>query len=279
MTQRPEKCGIAIVANDKIYKWLLAFLESYRTTNAATPLYLIPYDENCEQTRRAAAAYGAVLVEDELDEIDALAERLYPLNPGRRRRLRKLQALALPLDQVIYLDVDTILFRDFSPLFGKLVAGTHDFIIASTSAEYVYNEAGRDHDLLQGAVFFNDGFFSTASRLLNVGDFIRIVDENEKLFHAVRKRGGLFAQPLVNFVVHREGLAVTSLAETLPRASDESFYKPVSASFADDGLPVDGEGRKIYFSHWAGATRLPRGGIFDKAWRRQYDNALARMAS
>jgi hypothetical protein len=270
-----KKYGIAIVANDKVYKWLLAFLESWRLTNAATPLYIIPYDENCMATRQAASVYGATMVEDELEEIDALARRLYPLTPGRRRRLRKLQCLGLPLDQVIYLDADIVLFRDFSPLFGKLRPGKCEFIIASTSPDYVYNDAGQGQ--FEGATLFNDGFFSTSSSLLNIGDFIRTIDENEKLFHAVRKRGGLFAQPLVNFVVHSKKLAVTSLAATLPNASDESFYKPLSASFAADGLPLDGEGREIYFCHWAGATLLPRNGIFDDAWRRYYDAAAVRM--
>jgi hypothetical protein len=275
MSQKPERCGIAIVANDKVFKWLLAFLESWRVTNATTPLYIIPYDENCTQTRQAASVYGATMVEDELEEIDALARRLYPLTPGRRRRLRKLQCLGLPLDQVIYLDADIVLFRDFSPLFGKLVPGKCEFIIASTSPDYVYNDAGQGQ--FEGATLFNDGFFSTSSSLLNIGDFIRTIDENEKLFHAVRKRGGLFAQPLVNFVVHSKKMAVTSLAATLPNASDESFYKPLSAGFAADGLPVDGEDREIYFCHWAGATLLPRNGVFDDAWRRYYDAAAIRM--
>ena len=199
-------------------------------------------------------------------QIDALARRLYPLTPGRRRRLRKLQALALPLDQVIYLDADIVLFRDFSPLFGKLAKGECEFIIASTSPDYVYNQAGQDHASRARPCSMTD-FFPLRAHLLDIGDFIRIIDENEKLFHSVRKRGGLFAQPLVNFVVHSKKLEVKSLAGVLPGASDESFYKPLSAAFADDGLPVDGEGREIYFCHWAGATLLPRGGIFDAAWR------------
>ena len=254
-----EKYGIAIVANDKIAKWLLAFLESWHATNRATPLFIIPYDESCDATRRAAAVYGATMVEAALDEIDALARRLYPLTPGRRRRLRKLQALALPLDQVIYLDADIVLFRDFAPLFGKLAAGECEFIIASTSADYVYNEAGSD--FFQSATLFNDGFFSTSRDFLGIGDFIRIIDENEKLFHSVRKRGGLFAQPLVNFVVHSKKLAVKSLAGVLPGASDESFYKPLSAAFAADGLPVDGEGGKS-ISAIGRAPRCCRGAAF-----------------
>ncbi|MGH6869033.1 MAG: hypothetical protein ACREDA_09245, partial [Methylocella sp.] len=60
--------GIAIIANDRIINWLLPFLESYLATNAATPLYLIPYDENVALTRRAAGIYGVHFVEPDSAE-------------------------------------------------------------------------------------------------------------------------------------------------------------------------------------------------------------------
>ena len=67
-------------------------------------------------TRRAAEIYGANYVDEEPVEIDRLSQELYPgLFNSNRRRLRKLQALALPLDEVAYVDVDVILFRDFTP--------------------------------------------------------------------------------------------------------------------------------------------------------------------
>jgi hypothetical protein len=277
MQDSSGKNGIAILANDKVYDWLLPFLESHRRTNTATPLYVIPYDDEVARTRRAADAYGAHFVEDDLSDIDALAKRLYPLQPRRRRRLRKLASLLLPLDQVIYMDADTVLFRDFAPLFGRLERGKTEFVIASISPDYVYNRRHRDHDFLRHAVLFNDGFFSTSRALVNFDTFRQVIDADEELFHAVRKRGGLFAQPLVNFVVHRTGLAIRSLAAVLDSASDESFYKPVSAAFDPSGLPVDGDGRQIYFAHWAGAHLMPRNGIFDGLWHAYARDAAARM--
>ena len=74
--------GIAVLANDKVIKWLLPFLESHRITNAATPLYIIPYDDDLTLTAQAAARYGAHLITDDLSAIDSLARRLYPLQPG-----------------------------------------------------------------------------------------------------------------------------------------------------------------------------------------------------
>ena len=116
--------GIAIVGNDKIIDWLVPFLESYRETNASLPLYLIPYDDNVTRTRRVAEIYGAHFIEEEPVEIDRLAKELYPgIFNTNCRRLRKLQALALDLDEVAYVDVDVVLFRDFRPIFGRLDGG------------------------------------------------------------------------------------------------------------------------------------------------------------
>lgn len=260
------KNGIAIVANDKIIDWLLPFLESYRATNAATDLYLIPYDDNVRATRQAAENYGVIWADGDFGDLDRLAQRLYPFSPYRRRRLRKLYALGLPLDRVIYMDVDTILFRDFRPVFECLQPGETDFIIASTSNDYVYNNSREDHAFLRNAKLFSDGFFLTSRHIVSVSDFHEVIDRDERLFHAIRKRGGLYAQPFVNFVVHRRELHVRSLSECLPGASDESYYKAKNASFRDDG-PVDCHGNAIYFAHWAGALSMPHGRVFDDAWQ------------
>jgi hypothetical protein len=273
---QPVKNGVAIVANDKIIEWLLPFLESYQATNSATDLYLIPYDENVKTTRRAADVYGVHWVGDDMIELDRLARRLYPLSPYRRRRLRKLQALALPLDRVIYLDVDIIVFRDLRPIFQQLQPGETDFIIASASIDYVYNDSHVEHEFLKDVKLFNDGFFLTSRHVVSLRDFHDVIDRDEKLFHAIRKRGGLYAQPLVNFVVHRRNLRIRSLSECVPGASDETFYKAPSPVFRDNG-PVDCHGQEIYFAHWAGAVTTPHGRAFDQAWQEYAKKAGARM--
>jgi len=273
-----ESCGIAIVANDKVLHWLLPFLESYLATNADIPLYLIPFDGNVVRTRHAAERYGANWVKDETTEVDALAKRLYPMFPHHRRRLRKLQALALPLDRVIYLDVDIILFRSFRDVFRALRTGETDFVIASSSDDYVYNSRRGRHAFLDGVTLFNDGFFLTSRHILSLADFERVIAADESLFHSVRKRGMLFAQPLVNFVVHRRGLKVRSLGDCVPRASNESFYKAEGVRLTKNG-PLDWEGREIYFAHWAGATGMPKRRIFDALWQDYARRARERMES
>lgn len=271
-----KKYGIAIIANDRVIDWLLPFLESHRATSATVPLYLIPYDDNMARTRKAAEVFGVEVVDIDSAQLDALARRLYPLNPGHRRRLRKLLALTLPLDEVIYLDVDIILLRDFSQVFGRLAAGKTEFIVASQSEDYVYNARHVQYDFLRDVLLFNDGFFATSRDILSLQDFYDVIAADEKIFHAVRQRGGLFAQPLTNFVVHRRGLKIAQLDECIPGASSESYYKAEGITLTENG-PLDQSGNQVYFCHWPGIIGLPGRRVFDGLWHEFARRAAARM--
>jgi len=275
-TPASKNYGMATLANDKIIQWLLPFLESYRATNASTPLYVIPYDDNAQLTRRAAEIYGVNFVETDSAELDALAKRLYPFFPAHRRRLRKFLCLALPLEEVIYFDADILLFRDFGSMFGRLEAGKIDLIVSAQADDFVYNNNSKRYDFLREALRFNDGFFIAANSILSLKNFRDVIEKHEAVFHAVRQRGMLFAQPLTNFVVHRLGLRVVPVYHCIPRASGESFYKAEGVTFDASG-PRDSQGDEIYFAHWAGAVTLPGRRVFDAAWRQYADLAAARM--
>ena len=267
--------GIAIIANDKIVDWLLPFLESYLATNGSTPLYLIPYNENHERTKRIAELYGVSFVDIDCTELDALSKHLYPFSLGKRFRLRKLLSLVLPLDEVIYFDVDIILYRDFSPLFGQLQAGKTEFIVCGSTMDYVYNRKSEKYPYLRDAPRFNDGFFMTSKSILSIDDFHEAMREDEATFHAVRARGGLYAQPLTNFVVHRKGLKIVSFHDLIPGASAQAYHMAEGIRFDAKNLPVD-DGGEIYFAHWPGVSGLPSNRSFDASWREFARLATAR---
>lgn len=275
---RVQTRGVAILANDKVFDWLLPFLESYLATNLAIPLHVIPFDDNIAKTRRAAEVYGARMVEGDLARIDALAKRLYPFFPHHRRRLRKLQALTLPCDRIIYMDADTVLFRNLEVVFSSFEPGEADFVVASPSDEYVFNRRQSDYPFLRDVMRFNDGFFLTSRDALSLTDFERVIEKDAAIFHRVRKRGMLFAQPLVNFVVHRLGLRVRALADCVRNASNESYYKAEGVTMGESG-PLDWQGRDIYFAHWAGTTTKPKSRIFDSRWHEYATRARERMAA
>jgi hypothetical protein len=272
-----KKYGIAIIANDRMIDWLLPFLESYAETSASIPLYLIPYDENIARTSAIAAAYGAEVVSIESSELDALTRRLYPFNPTHRRRVRKLLALALPLDEVIYIDIDTIILQDFSRLLGHIRAGQTDFIVSTRCFDYIFNSRYKGYDFLRDALLFSDGFFVTSRHVLSLKDFYDVVSHDERDFHAVRHRGGVFSQPLTNFVVHRRNLKLATIPDIVPGASGESYYKAEGLGMTA-AAPVDVKGEKLYFCHWPGIIGLPRHRReVDLLWHQLAQKAAARV--
>ena len=239
---------------------------------------MIPFDDDISQTRRAAADYGALFFEGDTVRVDALAKRLYPFFPHHRRRLRKLLALTLPCKRILYMDVDTILFRNLENVFGAFMPGEADFMVASPSENYVFNKRQADYPFLRDVMRFNDGFFLTSRNVVSLSDFERVIDTDEAIFHRVRKRGMLFAQPLVNFVVHRLGLKVRTLADCVKNASNESYYKAEGVTMGESG-PLDWQGHDIYFAHWAGANSKPKSRIFDSRWQEYAKRARERMTA
>lgn len=261
-----KRYGVAILANDGIYDWLLPFLESFREHNPTLPAYLIPFDNNMARSTRAAAAYDIQVITDDLAPIDRMAWNVYPFFwRGFRRRLRKFHCLALPLDEVLYIDVDTIAFRDFTPLFGHVKPGESDFVIASRSPSWVYNDKRADYPDLAEAIRFSDGFFVTSPSILSRDRMIELMRRDRRIFRRVRKPK-TFAQPVANFTVHRLGLKIASLTELLPWASTESYYLAKGVELTPTG-PKDKNGRDIFFAHWAGARVLPTDKTtFDPLW-------------
>lgn len=272
-----KRIGIAVIANDKVMHWLLPLLESHRATNADIPLFIIPYNDNCSQTKRVADVYGVTLVDIDSTALDALSKKLFPFSLGKRFRLRKFLSLALPLDEVIYLDADIVLYRDLRPLLGRLNPGEIEFIVASRTTEYVYNRHRAEVPYLRDAFLFSDGFFITSNEILSIEDFYEAMEADEATFDHVRQRGGLYAQPLCNFVVHRKGLKIVAAPDLRPSLSYESYHKATGVTFDADGKPYDHDGRAIYFAHWAGVTDAPSGGVFDASWKALSEKARARL--
>ena len=150
-------------------------------------------------------------------------------------------------------------------------------MVVAETFDYVYNDSAGQLDYLQGATLFNDGFFVTSKSILSIEDFHQAMAEDEKTFDRVRQRGGLYAQPLVNFVVHRKRLKIRTIPDLVPGASPQSYHKAENIDFRADG-PYDDWDRPIYFIHWPGVNR-PGNLAFDLAWHEHERAGLARMAA
>jgi hypothetical protein len=276
LQQMKTNCGVAILASDGIYEWLLPFLESYRRHNPDLPTYLIPFDARMERTTRAAAAYDVQIAPGDLGPVDQLGFTAYPLYRRRyRNRLRKFHALSLPLDEVLYVDIDTIVYHDLSVLFGRLKPGETDFIAATTSPDWVYNKRMHRYPFLSDAVLFSDGCFVTAPRILSLERMIATLKANRLTFWNIRKQH-VYAQPVANFVAHRLGLKVALADDLIPGNRCEAFYKTQGVRF-EPGGPVSADGKPIHVAHWAGASETPTDDVFAASWHECASKAAERL--
>ena len=172
------RAGVAILANDRIHHWLIAFLDSFRHHNPTLPLYLLPYDDQTARVEALAARYDFTFVDHDFAALDGFARQLYPYHPMKRRRVRKFGALDLDLDTVIYTDVDTVVLHDFSPLMHLLKPGQCELVYASRSPGYVFKPAYRNVQQLAEATEFSDGFFVTSRRFVSSAMLIDTVNDH-----------------------------------------------------------------------------------------------------
>jgi hypothetical protein len=268
----PGRTGVAILANDRVYDWLIAFLESFRQHNPDTALYVLPYDDRTAKVRALAGRYRFEFVDHDFAALDRFARRLYPLNPVRRRRVRKFGALDLDLDTVIYADIDAVILHDLSPLFGLLRPGETELIYASRSPGFVFRPGYRAVAGLENATEFSDGFFVTSRRFVSNQRLIDTVNANLATFRQVRQ-ARVYTQPILNFVVHMAGVPVRAVSQVTPDLSDETYYKGEGITRRGERF-LDKEGRQMLLMHWAGPTKLKDDAQFADLWqghRRAHD--------
>ena len=258
------RLGVAILANDRVQEWLIAFLESFRQHNPDLPLFVLPYDDRTEKVRALADRYHFTFVDHDFTELDRFARRLYPFHPVKRRRVRKFGALDLDLDTVIYADVDTVVLHDFSPLGGLLKPGEVELVYASRSPGYVYREGYQKIPGLEDATEFSDGFFVTSRRFLTTAKLIDTVMGNLATFREARQTR-VYTQPVLNFVVHTTGVPVRAVSQVTPDLSDETYYKGEGIT-REGGYFLDKDGRRMLLMHWAGPAKLKDDENFADLW-------------
>lgn len=269
-----EPAAVVVLANDPVHDWLVAFLGSFRKHNPDMALKVLPYDRRIDRISRLAAPYAFELIDYDFGALDDFARELYPLNPKRRRRVRKFAALDLPLKTVIYVDVDTVVLHDFAPLTRTLVDGRVEFVYGSTTPGFVFKPHYQEVPQLSDAVLFSDGFFVTANRFISSQMIIDTVRTNLETFRRL-KQPRVFSQPLVNFTVYMRGIKAAAIDDVTEDLSSETYYKGVGITH-DGTLYRDKHDRKMLIMHWAGSAKLKDDDRFRGLWEEHFDAQRAR---
>ena len=201
--------GIYITANDRATEQAIALLKSIRFYDPATPVVLIPYDENYQKAAEALSQFGVTVFED-LDFIDRLSQQLYEIFGegffARPNQFRKQACWFGPFDEFIYIDTDIVVFEPIANNLDYLKE--HDFICAD------YQHAGGIANVftptvIEQGVFteaecqeiFNGGFWGSKKGLLSEAKLYSIFRDcaaHPEYFDFSQKTSD---QPIINYMV------------------------------------------------------------------------------
>jgi hypothetical protein len=125
-TARDEKFGLYFLANDAVFDWTAAFLNSLRATNPRLTVYHIPFDDRCARVSRLARSYGCHPFPSSVGRYDAIGAKFHPDSEVGIHAFRKLAIFDGPLEQFIYVDTDVVVAAPLQPIANQIFASDYD---------------------------------------------------------------------------------------------------------------------------------------------------------
>lgn len=131
--------GIYTVCNDKMLPFLETFLNSLENTKTNLPLYVIPFDQNSVKMEEFCAKRGVFIHKPSLiwDDVGASIYRDEEYRPGifSRNYFRKLNAFTGPLEEFVFMDVNTVILEDPEVLLNAYETENTDIIFLARSVK------------------------------------------------------------------------------------------------------------------------------------------------
>lgn len=244
--------GVYFLANDRMRGEAVAFLNSFRRFNPTLPLCLIPYDNACRSVLKLGVRHGFTVYEDKgyLKYCDGTGS-LFCHDPKKVGTFRKLAIWNGPFENFIYLDADTVVFKDLNFLFELLEE--FDYLSASCGDRpMVWRDSVYDSGELtpeQIRYSCNTGFILSHRQMFSP-DGVRLAIASARGMKKYMTTA-THEQPFFNYLIARSGKRYGSIYEKLPHIGNEWAGIPTH-QIREDGTMTDAEGRELLFLHWAG---------------------------
>jgi hypothetical protein len=249
--------GIYLLANDEVAGWLSACAASLRHFNPSTRVVVIAYDDQLRAVTRICVRFGFELWQGEmfapLDEFAgtlAVAGTLGGSLPAQRAR--KLAAFWGPLRSFLYLDVDTVVLTDLSPVLAAARRQPEAVLFAHCDAmggnlDEVYRAgAWRDSFIAaHGSHAGNAGIWAATRGLFTEPQLRELAD-------TARPIASEFTYPyqgFLNFCLDHTATPVHNLHDLTDVLM---LWSGVSGCRESAGALSDPDGEAVGVVHWAG---------------------------
>jgi Mannosyltransferase putative len=268
--------GICTLANDRVFDQVIALINSIgKVMGADFPICIFPYDDRCDRLKAAIHDRPNVQIFQDsvvLEYWDHEVRRVWDSCPNAKKEWskvtsepyhrfgahRRLSAFSGPFDRFIYMDADTLLLKDVTPIFAQLDHRdwvvydfqhrdvSHVFNCNSEKLSTVFTSQQIDRQIFcSGFYAAKRGTFSQDQ--LDYGIAQLQAGEHDVLYWQSAD------QSVLNYWVLRSNLAIYNYALELP--SDEVTGCCVTSNhFEVQGGMVFDRGNPLTYLHYIGLS-------------------------
>jgi hypothetical protein len=263
------------IANDRMYDFTVAFLNSLRAYNPASPLCLIPYDSDVDRVLTLQSDYAFSVWSDDqvLARCDDISRQFHGRVLGQYRKLAMWEG---PCDEFLYVDTDTVVLRSLAFVFSLLsdVAFLTSHSDMEGLEQWVWKPTIRASGALtelQIRFSANTGFIASHRGLLTL-DYAEafLADALELAPHMELMCA---EQPLLNYLFVTSGLRFDSLAAIVHRTGQTEIprerWAGSNSMSVSHGEVTSPRVPPTLLVHWAGLwNRLEQGTLpYMELWK------------
>lgn len=253
--------GVFFSANDHVYDWAIAFLNSLRASNPELPCYLIPFNDDCQQLNALASKYAFEFFEDpSFADLEQLGQD-YELGHTAHGRywFRRYAAFWGPVETFFYLDSRQIVLGELQPYLKSLQESSFDLLHFDTAVNQVYEPGSHRQHLLQErrGRGFNSGRWAAKRGSITHQDFLRLGRESLSIRDQLNPRNT--DQGFINYVCDHLPVKYANIAEVHAELAHTTWARQEGKPYRDaegtwrlwDYGGLDHK-RKLLIMHWAG---------------------------
>jgi hypothetical protein len=270
-----ESIGVYFSANDIVYDWSIAFLNSFRTFNPDLRLILIPFNDNCARLLQLQEKYRFEVYIDpafaRLEAIGAAFELGH--TPTGPYWFRRYAAFWGSCERFIYLDVRQLVLGNLTPLITALDRYNFEFLYYDCALDQVYEPGEFRQQLLrQGrGRGFNSGRWASCRGLFSIEELEEFTIAALKIRALLNPRNT--DQAFINYCCDLKPVCYGHFAEVLGDICQNSWARQPGKIYRSEGdyRLWDHGGlehkKQVILLHWAGyklTTTMPHRQLFDR---------------
>ncbi|WP_066425186.1 hypothetical protein [Anabaena sp. 4-3] len=270
-----QSIGVYFSANDVVYDWAIAFLNSYRTFNPELRLILIPFNDQCDRLLKLSDTYKfEVYTDSSFSRLEAIGQAFElgytPTGPYWFRRYATFWG---PLDYFMYLDARQIILADLKPFIEAVENFGFDFLHYDCAIDQVYEPGEFRQELLrQGrGRGFNSGRWASRKGLFSIEEFEQLAESALKIRNQLNPRNT--DQAFINYCCDMKPVCYGHLAEVIGGICQNGWARLSGKIYSKEGKyylwdygGLDHK-KRVILLHWAGIplnSIMPERSLFKK---------------